>query len=492
MLHFRRLPQVQAKTLTKAKPTYHVQVGFIALALVLLQAISAAARGAPESFADLVEDISPAVVNITTTTKVAKGVTPRGIVPEGSPFEDFFKEFQDRQGGNNAPRPTSALGSGFVISEDGYVVTNNHVIEGADEIMVEFNDGTELKASIVGTDKNIDIALLKVVADGPLAHVSFGDSDIARVGDWVMAIGNPLGQGFSVSAGIISARNRELSGAYDDYIQTDAAINRGNSGGPLFNMDGSVIGVNTAILSPNGGSIGIGFSMSANVVAPVVDQLKQFGEVRRGWLGVNIGSMTDDMATSLGMDQAQGAIVLDVFDGPAKDAGIQEMDVILSFNGQDVADSGELVRLVGKAAVGSNVKTIVLRDGKRKSVDVVLGQRPDPDQMAARDTMETQPEPSSTALLGMDLSEITDALRGDMGIGDDVVGLVVVGVDQKSVAYDKGIRDGDVITDAGQKKVENIQDLQDRVQETQEAGRESLLLLVRREGQPMFVVLPLE
>ena len=251
----------------------------LSIVLLLLQTLSAAARGAPESFADLAEKISPAVVNITTTTTVARNTAPRGVVPEGSPFEDFFREFQDRNnrgnGNGDRPRRSSALGSGFVISEDGFVVTNNHVIEGADEILIEFFEGGELPAKVIGTDPKTDIALLKVEADTPLAFVSFGDSDISRVGDWVMAMGNPLGQGFSVSAGIVSARNRALSGSYDDYIQTDAAINRGNSGGPLFNMDGDVVGVNTAILSPNGGSIGIGFSMASNVVTRVVDPARE-------------------------------------------------------------------------------------------------------------------------------------------------------------------------------------------------------------------------
>ena len=492
MPNLRRLPQAQAITVTKQQTnSLRWQIGFVALAFVLLQSIATVAKSAPNSFADLVEDISPAVVNITTTTKVANSLTPRGVVPEGSPFEEFFREFQDRQGGNNAPRPTSALGSGFVISEDGYVVTNNHVIEGADEILIEFNDGKELLAELVGTDKNIDIALLKVSAEGPLPFVSFGDSDIARVGDWVMAIGNPLGQGFSVSAGIISARNRELSGAYDDYIQTDAAINRGNSGGPLFDMDGAVIGVNTAILSPTGGSIGIGFSMSSNVVAPVVDQLKEFGEVRRGWLGVNIGSMTDDMAQALGMDAPEGAIVLDVFDGPAKDAGVEEMDVILSFDGQAVADSGELVRLVGKASVGSKVKTIVLRDGTRKTLEVTLGQRPEPDQMASTSPAEKS-APDVTSLLGMDLEVLSEETREELSLADDISGLLVRDLDAESAAYDKGVRAGDVITDAGQKKVETIDDLTSRVDEAKDAGRETILLLVRRDGQPMFVVLPIE
>ncbi|OZB19165.1 MAG: serine protease, partial [Rhodobacterales bacterium 34-62-10] len=234
-------------------------LGLITTAMMLITVVQAQAR--PESFADLADKISPAVVNITTSTTVAAGTGPNPIVPEGSPFEDFFREFQDRNGGpGDRPRRSSALGSGFVISEDGYIVTNNHVIESADEITIEFFTGEELVAKVIGTDPNTDIALLKVEADQPLPFVSFGDSDTARVGDWVVAMGNPLGQGFSVSAGIVSARNRALSGTYDDYIQTDAAINRGNSGGPLFNMDGQVVGVNTAILSPNGGSIGIGFS----------------------------------------------------------------------------------------------------------------------------------------------------------------------------------------------------------------------------------------
>ena len=262
-----------------------------------------------ESLAPLAEQISPAVVNITTSTLIEGQTGPQGIVPEGSPFEDFFREFQDRNGDDddNRPRRSNALGSGFVISEDGYIVTNNHVIAEADEILVEFFPGDgqpkkELPAKVIGTDEKTDIALLKVEATGPLQYVQFGDSDIARVGDWVIAMGNPLGQGFSVSAGIVSARNRALSGSYDDYIQTDAAINRGNSGGPLFNMNGEVIGVNTAILSPNGGSIGIGFSMASNVVVKVVDQLREFGETRRGWLGVRIQDVTEDMAEAMGLE----------------------------------------------------------------------------------------------------------------------------------------------------------------------------------------------
>lgn len=306
-----------------------------------------------------------------------------------------------------------------------------------------------------------------------------------------MAVGNPLGQGFSVSVGIISARNRELSGAYDDYIQTDAAINRGNSGGPLFNMDGEVVGVNTAILSPNGGSIGIGFSMSSNVVAPVVDQLREFGEVRRGWLGVNIGNVTDDMAEALGLSDTSGAIVLDVFDGPALDAGLKSMDIIISFDGQDVGSSGELVRLVGKTAVGKTVNAIIVREGSEQTLSITLGQRPDPDALAQRQEIVPKKEEPKT-ILGMSLIEITDVQRQEMDLPSESSGLIVMEVEEESVAFDKGIRPGDIISDAGQKAVSTLGDFLTRIDEAKKAGRESVLLLVRRDGQPRFVVLPID
>lgn len=472
-----------------------MRVRTLGLAILLLllfffyQSLSLEARSAPESFADLVEKSSPAVVNITTSTKVAENVVPRGVVPEGSPFEDLFRDFADRNPGRRGPRNTSALGSGFVVSKDGYVVTNNHVIDGADEILVEFPDLKEYSAKVVGIDKNIDIALLKIEADKPLPFVEFGDSDLSRVGDWVMAIGNPLGQGFSVSAGIISARNRTLSGSYDDYIQTDAAINRGNSGGPLFNMEGYVIGVNTAILSPTGGSIGIGFSMSSNVVSPVVEQLKEFGEVRRGWLGVTIGPVTEDIAETLGMDKAAGAIVSDItVGGPADEAGIEVADVIVLFDGQSVSNSGELVRLVGKAPVGSTVKVVVMRNTRRKTIDVVLGQRPQ--NLTAMPQPSVAPETQGVA--GLTLSEIDETLRENEALPENTKGLFVVDVDEKSDAYAKGIRVGDIITDAGQKAINTVDELKEQISSTKAAGRNSILLLVRRDGQPRFVVIDIK
>ncbi len=468
-----------------------VSILILVSCFLIFQLTASIIKAAPESLAPLVEKVSPAVVNITTSTTVTAPVGPQGIVPEGSPFEDLFRDFQDRNGGNGAPRNSSALGSGFVISNDGYVITNNHVIEDADEIRIEFRDGLELEAKVVGVDKNIDIALLKVEHDVDLPFVKFGNSDISKVGDWVMAVGNPLGQGFSVSVGIISARNRELSGAYDDYIQTDAAINRGNSGGPLFNMEGEVVGVNTAILSPNGGSIGIGFSMSSNVVAPVVDQLREFGEVRRGWLGVNIGNVTDDMAEALGLSDTSGAIVLDVFDGPALDAGLKSMDIIISFDGQDVGSSGELVRLVGKTAVGKTVNAIIVREGSEQTLSITLGQRPDPDALAQRQEIVPKKEEPKT-ILGMSLIEITDVQRQEMDLPSESSGLLVMEVGEESVAFDKGIRPGDIISDAGQKAVSTLGDFLTRIDEAKKAGRESVLLLVRRDGQPRFVVLPID
>ena len=461
-------------------------------ALFLAQAIAAQAR--PESFADLAERVSPAVVNITTSTMVARGTGPGAIVPDGSPFEDFFKEFQDRNGQGNRPRRSSALGSGFVISEDGYIVTNNHVIEGADEVIIEFFEGGELEAKVIGTDPKTDIALLKVESDTPLAFVPFGNSDTARVGDWVLAVGNPLGQGFSVSAGIVSQRNRALQGAYDDYIQTDAAINRGNSGGPLFNMDGEVVGVNTAILSPNGGSIGIGFSMASNVVTRVVNQLRDFGETRRGWLGVRIQDVSDDVAEAIGLEKTAGALVTDVPDGPAKDAGMLSGDVIMSFDGVDVEDTRGLVRTVGNADVGKTVRVIVFREGKTQTLKITLGRREDAESNEApmeEDTSE-EGDVQEMEMLGLKLAPLTDDLREQLELGSDANGLVVTDVDEAAEAFEKGLRAGDVITEAGQQKIATAGELQAQVDAAKEAGRKSLLLLVRRAGEPRFVALTLD
>jgi serine protease Do len=458
--------------------------------LAVAPAQDAQAFGAPESFAELADQISPSVVNITTSALIAGPADGMPMVPEGSPFEDFFDDFNNR--GGNGPQRSEALGSGFVISEDGYIVTNNHVIEGADEIEIEFFSGKKLPAKLVGTDPKTDIALLKVEASEPLPFVSFGNSDLMRVGDWVMAMGNPLGQGFSVSAGIVSARGRELSGTYDDYLQTDAAINRGNSGGPLFNMDGQVIGVNTAILSPNGGSIGIGFSMASNVVTKVVEQLKEFGETRRGWLGVRIQDVTPDVAEAMGLAEAKGALITDVPEGPAKDAGLVAGDVITLFDGQPVGDAGDLTRRVADAPIGQAVPVIVQREGKTETLQVTLGRREEAEATAVPATAPAPEEPKEMQSLGLTLAPLDDDLRSRLGLEPGAEGLMVTAVDVASEAYTKGLREGDLITEAGQQKVVRLQDLEDRVAEAKAAGRKSLLLLIRRGGDPRFVALSIE
>ena len=483
-------PLVQIEIL----PSVRVPRVFLALALgmslALTQAIRADAFGAPESFAELADQISPSVVNITTSAVVAGNALDGPMVPEGSPFEDFFKDFTNPD--ENQPRRSEALGSGFVISEDGFIVTNNHVIAGADEITIEFFNKKTLEAKVIGTDEKTDLALLKVESDTPLPFVAFGNSDLMRVGDWVVAMGNPLGQGFSVSAGIVSARGRELQGTYDDYIQTDAAINRGNSGGPLFNMDGQVIGVNTAILSPSGGNIGIGFSMSSNVVTKVVNQLREFGETRRGWLGVRIQDVTPDVAEAMGLGAATGALITDVPEGPAKEAGLLAGDVITQFDGQPVADSRGLTRRVADAPVGSAVPVIVLREGQTTTLSVTLGRREEAEADEAIPAVATPAEPAEAEVLGLTLLPLTDEMSATLQLPAGSEGLAVTKVDVASEAYTKGMREGDVITEAGQQKVARLEDLTERVNEAKEAGRKSLLLLVRREGDPRFVALSVE
>ena len=460
----------------------------VSFALVFAQAVPSEAQTRPVTFAELAEEVSPSVVNITTSTTIAGRTGPQGVVPEGSPFEDFFNDLENGERG--APRRSSALGSGFVISSDGYIVTNNHVIEGADEILIEFFPGGEegVPAELVGTDPNTDIAVLKVDLDG-LEFVEFGDSnDVgARVGDWVMAMGNPLGQGFSVSAGIVSARNRALSGTYDDYIQTDAAINRGNSGGPLFNMNAEVIGVNTAILSPNGGSIGIGFAMSSAVVTNVVDQLIDFGETRRGWLGVRIQDVTPDMIDAIdGLETAAGALVTSVPAGPAEDAGMLAGDLITNFDGIAIEDTRELVRIVGNSPVGKQVPVVVLRNGDLENLTVVLGRR-ETSEAAAFPAAAEEPE-APASVLGMMLSEITPELTEQFSLSD-ATGLVITAIDPDSDAATKGFVPGDLIEKANREDVTTVAEFEAQIDAAREAGRTSVLLLLRRSGDPRFEAL---
>ena len=451
-------------------------------------------RFVPESFAELSDRLSPAVVNVTTTTTVADiddGMRP--VLPPGSPFEDFFRDFMDRQEGMPRQQQRSnALGSGFIISADGYIVTNNHVIESADEITVELFGGGELGAEVIGRDTRTDVALLKVESETPLPFVAFGDSDAAKVGDWVLAIGNPLGQGFSVSAGIVSARNRMLQGSYDDFIQTDAAINRGNSGGPLFDMNGKVIGVNTAILSPNGGSIGIGFAMSSAVVTRVVDQLRDFGETRRGWLGVRIQNVDQDVADALGLAAAKGALVTDVPEGPALAAGMKAGDVILRFGDEEIDDTRELVRIVADTEIGRSIPVVVFREGAETTLDVEIGLLEEATLAAAPGAPPGEaPAQREETVLGMTVAAVTDLHREEFGLDKDVRGLVVTGLDAGSDAYSKGVREGDVIAEVGQEAVASPEDMRARIEAAEAAGRNSILLLVRRDGAPRFVALNL-
>ena len=451
-------------------------------------------RFVPESFAELSDRLSPAVVNVTTTTTVADiddGMRP--VLPPGSPFEDFFRDFMDRQEGMPRQQQRSnALGSGFIISADGYIVTNNHVIESADEITVELFDGGDARRR-GGRPRHPHRRRAPEGGERDAAALrAFGDSDAAKVGDWVLAIGNPLGQGFSVSAGIVSARNRMLQGSYDDFIQTDAAINRGNSGGPLFDMDGEVIGVNTAILSPNGGSIGIGFAMSSAVVSRVVDQLRDFGETRRGWLGVRIQNVDPDIADALGLAAAKGALVTDVPEGPALAAGMKAGDVILRFGDEEIDDTRELVRIVADTEIGQQHSRGRVPRGRgdhaRRRDRPARGGDP---RRGAGSAAGRGAGAREETVLGMTVAAVTDLLREEFGLDKDVRGLVVTGLDAGSDAYSKGVREGDVIAEVGQEAVANPEDMRDRIEAAEAAGRNSILLLVRRDGAPRFVALNL-
>jgi serine protease Do len=448
------------------------------------------ARPAPASFADLTEQLSRTVVNISTTQVLRRNNNanrpqqPAPNLPEGSPFEDFFNDFLDQ--GGRGPRRVSSLGSGFIVDPAGFIVTNFHVIEDADEISVIMNDGvTTLEATLVGRDPKTDLALLKVTPKAPLPAARLGDSDRARVGDWVIAIGNPFGQMGTVTAGIISARNRGIGGDYDDFIQTDAAINRGNSGGPLFNMNGEVVGVNTAIFSTTGGSIGIGFAIPSNDVRLIIAQLQRTGTVTRGMIGVSIQRITDEIAASMNLTNLAGALVSRVTPGgPAARAGIQNGDVILSFDGRQV-DDRSLPRLVANTAVGKTAPVEYVRRGAKRSVNVTVARLAE-DNDQEQNNRPAPPPPRETTTLGVTLEAITQAHRARYQIDNDVMGLVVTAVDPLGPAGDK-LQRGDVIVEAEQQKVSTPADLDARVEAQRRAGKTAVLLLVNRDGQQNFV-----
>ena len=469
--------------------------------VVLAMPAHAFSQGAgPASVAPLAKRLSDAVVNISTsqTVKGPQGV-PLPRVPKGAPFEDFFDDFFNKRGGvPRADRKISSLGSGFVIDgKEGLIVTNNHVIDGADEIEVNFHDGSKLAVDkIIGKDTKSDLALLKVSPKKLLADVKFGSSADIEVGDWVMAIGNPFGLGGSVSLGIISAKSRDInSGPYDDYLQTDAAINKGNSGGPLFNMNGDVIGVNTAIISPTGGSIGIGFAVPSDTVASVIDQLKQFGEVRRGWLGVKIQTVTEDIAETLGVPENTGALVSAVTpDSPAGKAGLEAGDVILRFDSKDVTSMRGLPRIVAQAPIGKAVPIEYLRKGERKTADVVVGRLQDDVDAGAnveKPAKESGNAPKGTSIIGLKLSALNDALRKKYGLDDKIKGVVVEAVDPQSPAAEKGIKAGDVIVEAAQDSVDSPDDVTKSVEKVKKTGGRAVLLRIEDgKGDLRFVAIP--
>ena len=480
-----------------AKRRFDVAVGHAARTIVLVlfaailllgQVRDATAQSGPEGFADLAERLSPAVVNISTAQNV-DGVR-RG---EGTPLDDLFRDL-DPRGDRDAPQRVQSLGSGFVVSPDGVIVTNNHVIEDADEITVNLPNGLSLKAKILGTDSQTDIAVLKIEHTEPLPFVTFGDSNTARVGDWVLAIGNPFGFSGSVSAGIISAFNRNINaGRYDDFIQTDAAINRGNSGGPLFNMAGDVIGVNTAIYSPTGASVGIGFSVPSNLAKRIVEQLQEFGVAKRGWLGVRIQTVDAELAEALGMDKAMGALVAEVTPGgPAETAGVEDGDVIIKFDGQDVAEMRDLPRLVADTEVDKTVRVVVFRKGQTQTLKVTVGLL-DEGQIASASARpdEDGGEVEKTALdaVGIVLRPLSKAARDEFGIAADVKGVLIAEVDPEGVAAEKGIRAGDVIVEVGQEPVNTPAEIEARVGKAQEEKRKSVLFLIQTADDLRFVPL---
>ena len=472
--------------------------GFVlAMGLIILGAPGAAFAQGPQSVAPIAEKLLDAVVNISTTQtlKGPKGV-PLPKVPKGSPFEEFFQDFFKNNQKQGVPRRVSSLGSGFVIDPSGLVVTNNHVIADADEIVVNFHDGRKLKVvKVLGRDTKTDLALLKVETDKPLVSVKFGNSSIMNVGDWVMAIGNPFGLGGSVTVGIISAKKRDInSGPYDEFLQTDAAINKGNSGGPLFNMKGEVIGVNTAIISPTGGSIGIGFAVPSQTVTYVIEQLKKYGETRRGWLGVRIQSVTDEISDSLGMDKPKGALVASVTkESPADKAGLQAGDVVIRFAGQEVPNVRKLPRIVARTAIGSTVDVDILRKGQTRTFRVTIGRLDEVEKVAQKPDAAPGISQDGKETVGLSIAPLSSGLREKYKIDKKVKGVVITAVDPLSAAAGKRIKAGDVIAEVTQEEVTDPGQVVARVAAVKKAGRKSVLFLIADpKGELRFVAVPIE
>ena len=442
----------------------------------------------PNSFANLAERLSPSVVNISTTTIVNGG--PGAEMPQfppGSPFEEFFKNFND----NNRQRKAQSLGSGFIIDTEGIVVTNHHVIENAEEIRVILADETSFTAKVLGQDKKTDVAVLKIEpGEAKLTAVAFGNSDNLRVGDWVLAIGNPFGLGGTVTAGIVSARGRDIgNGPYDDFIQTDASINRGNSGGPLFNIEGEVIGINTAIYSQSGGSVGIGFAISSNLASRVASQLVEFGQTRRGWLGVFIQEVTPDIAESLGLNEASGALVSSVNENsPAAKGGVQPGDVILKFDGKVIDKMRDLPRIVAETDIGTIVSVELFRQGSSKTLAITLGELEKAELVGlAGEEKPSEMSKKSFGSLGFSVQALTPRLADKMGLGEEKVGVVVTEVVPGSPAADKNLQVGDILRRFGQRPVKGVSELSKDIEDAEKVGRSGILILIERDGRERFL-----
>jgi len=466
-------------------------VAVLALGSVLAWSGVAGAAPAPEGFSDLAKKVSPSVVWIATSHEQSAPDTSMDLpfrFPEGSPFEEFFRHFRERGGRDNQTRPVHALGSGFIIDSAGFIVTNNHVVDGADSVRVRLDDNHEYDATVVGTDPLTDLALLKIDAGRTLPAVSFGDSDKAEVGNWVMAVGNPFGLGGTVTAGIISARGRNIqAGPYDDFLQVDASINKGNSGGPLFNMDGQVIGVNTAIYSPNGGSVGIGFAIPSNLVEPVVAQIRDSGRVARGWLGVQIQKVTEDIADAMGLDKGTGALVNAVIpDSPAAKSGLKQGDVIRSVNGKAVDGPRDLARMIAQEPAGSDVELQLWRDGGSREVKVGIGEMPPRQQLStAEPEMQTNGVVRSKTL-NADLATVTPELRSNLQIPDDLDGVVVTDI-RPGPAFDQGLRAGDVIQEIGHETVTGPGQVDRLIRDATAGDKKAVLFLINRHGHDLFL-----
>jgi serine protease Do len=458
---------------------------------------------APDSFAPIVEPLMPAVVNISTTQKVSPQTNALPLfdfdglpdTPQTQQFKQLFKQF-NQQLGQPVARDVTSLGSGFVIDPSGYVVTNNHVVGNADQITIIFHDNTKLPATIVGRDSKTDLAVLKVKSDKPLVAVKFGDSDAMRVGDWVIAIGNPFGLGGSVSAGIVSARGRNINaGPFDDFIQTDAAINRGNSGGPLFNTKGEVVGINSAIFSPTGTNIGIGFAVPSVMAKSVVDQLRTGGTIHRGWLGVKIQDVSEEAANSLGLKKARGALVLEISKAsPAVGSGLAVGDVVLMFDGQEIDEMRKLPRLVADTKIGKKSTLVVWRNGKEITLTMTIGELPsdknNPDGVDAADDTGADKAPvpaKKDPVLGMGLAPITETIRQQFDLKPGLKGLVVTEIDPAGEAAKRGIRPGDTILEVNQVAVETIDGLKNALLAAKKSGRDFALLRVGHGSEMVFV-----